>query len=91
MAQDDGFGFGIWGVTEVIDVAIWAQATDDGDAGRSINGLALGADRHFAVVTDPDAGLLAPDKRPPGTRRDGTQDGAFVGEGLGASGVRGGA
>jgi hypothetical protein len=91
MEQDDGLGLGIWGVAEVIDVAIGAQASADGGAGWSLNRLALGADRHFAVVADPDAGLLAPDKRPPGTRRDRTQDGAFIGEGLGPCGVRGGA
>ena len=91
MEQDEGFGFGIGGVTEVIDVAIGAQAADDGGAGWSINGLALGTDGDFAVVADPDAGLLAPDIGPPGTRRNGSQDGAFIGEGFGPGGVRGGA
>ena len=41
----------------------------------------------FAVVADADAGLLAPDKRPPGARRGGTEDGAFFGEGLRFGGV----
>jgi hypothetical protein len=91
MEQDDGFGLGIWGVTEVVDVAIWAQAADDDGAWWSLNLLALGADGHLPVVADPDAGLLAPDKRPPGTRREGTQNGAFLGEGLGAGSVWGGA
>src|ERR1022692_946432 len=44
--------------------------------------LALGADGDFAVVTDADAGLLAPDIGPPRTGRDGTQNRAFFGEGL---------
>jgi len=46
------------------------------------NGLALGAGGDFAVVADPDAGPLAPDKRPPRTRRDRTQDRAFFRRGL---------
>jgi hypothetical protein len=91
MEEDDGFGFWIGGVAEVIDVAIWAQAADDGGAGWRIQGLALGADGDLAIVADTDAGLLAPDKRPPRAGRDGTQDGAFSGEGLRAGGVRGGA
>lgn len=70
MEQDEGFAFGIWGVTEVEDVAIWAQAADDRGSGWSVNGLALGADGHLAVVADADAGLLAPDEGPPGTGRD---------------------
>jgi hypothetical protein len=53
--------------------------------------LALGANGDFAVVTDADARLLAPDKRPPRTGRHGTQDGAFFIEGLLPGGVRGGA
>ena len=91
MEEDDGFGFWIGGVTEVIDVAIRAQAADDGGARWSINGLTLGADRDFAVVADADASLLAPDKGPPRTKRDWTQDGAFFGDGLCSGGVRGGA
>ena len=91
MEQDDGFGFWIGGVAEVKDVAIRAQAADAGGAWRSINGLALGAGADFAVVADTDTGPLAPDKRPPRTRRDRTQDGAFFGEGLCSGGVRGGA
>ena len=91
MEEDDGFGFWIGGVAEVIDVAIRAQAADDGGAWRCLNGLALGAGGDFAVVADADAGLLAPGKRPPWTSRDGTQNGAFFGKGLGSGGVRGGA
>jgi len=30
MQQDDGFGFWIWGLTEVIDVTVWSQTSDDG-------------------------------------------------------------
>ena len=91
MEQDDGFGFGIGGMAEVVDVAVGAQAADDAGAWRGVNGLALGADGDFAVVADADAGLLAPDVGPPRTGRGGTQDGAVLGQGLVAGGVGGGA
>ena len=91
MEQDDGFGFWIGGVTEVIDVAIRSQAADDDRAGRGINRMALRAGGDFAVVADTNAGLLAPDKRPPRTKRNRTQDGAFFCEGLCSGSVRGGA
>ena len=74
MQEDDGFGLGIWGVAEVIDVAVWAETTDDGGTWRGGNGMALGADGDFAVVADPDAGWLAPDKRPPRTSRGGAKE-----------------
>ena len=83
MKEDEGFGLWVWGLLEVIDVAVWAETTDDGGTWRGGNAVALGAGGDFAVVADSDAGLLAPNKRPPGTRRDGPQDGAFFGEGLG--------
>jgi hypothetical protein len=89
MEEEDGFSFWIGGVTEVIDVTIRAQAADDGGAGWRLYGLALGASGDFTVVTDADRGLLAPDKGPPRTRWNRTQDGAFFGEGLGSGGVRG--
>lgn len=38
----------------------------------------LGADGHTAIRTDFDGSALAPDERPPGTARDGTQDAAFL-------------
>ena len=44
--------------------------------------MALGAGGDFAVVADADAGLLAPDVRPPRTVWNGTKAGAFFGEGL---------
>ena len=91
MEEDDGFGFWIGGVAEVIDVTVGAQGADDGGARRSINGLALGADGDFTVVTDPNVGPLAPDKGPPRARRYRTQDGAFLGDGLFSGGVRSGA
>jgi hypothetical protein len=78
-------------VTEVIAVAIRAQAAADGGARWGINGLALGADRDFAVVAVADASLPAPDKGPPRTRRDWTQAGAFFGERFVSGGGRGGA
>jgi len=50
--------------------------------------LTLGGGGNFAVVAHPDAGLVAPDVGPPGTLRDGTEDGAFFGEGVLVGGVR---
>ena len=91
MEEEDGFGFWIGGMAEVEDVAIGAQAADDGGTRWSINGLALGADGDFTVIADPDTGLLAPDKGPPRARRYRTQDGAFLGDGLCSGGVRSGA
>ena len=44
--------------------------------------MALVADRDFAVVADPQAGLLTPDVGPPGTRGRGADGGAIFGEGL---------
>ena len=51
----------------------------------------MGADGDFAVITDPDFVLLAPDKGPPRTGRCGAKDGSFFGDGLLAGCVRGGA
>ena len=73
---------------EVEDVAIGAQATDDMGARRGSDGVALGAGGHFAVVADPDAGLLAPDEGPPGALGSGANDGAFFGDGLLLGGLR---
>lgn len=89
--EEEGFGFWIRGVAEVIDVAIRAQAADDGGARRRICALALGAGGDFAAGADADAGLLTPDKGPSRTGRDRMQAGAFFGEGLFPGGVRGGA
>ena len=76
-------------MTEVEDVAIGAQATDDIGARRGSDGVALGAGGHFAVVAaDPDAGLLAPDIGPPGALGNGANDGAFFGDGLLMGGLR---
>ena len=82
MEQDDGFGLWIWGVAEVGDVAVGAQAAQDGGAGRSVNEVAVGTHGDSAVVADPDGGLLAPDVRPPGAVGHGPDHGAFFGEGL---------
>jgi hypothetical protein len=49
----------------------------------------LGTDGDFAVVADPDAGLLAPHVKPPGALGSGADDGAFVGAGLLVGRVRG--
>jgi len=82
MKQDDGFGFAVWGVAEVIDVAIGAEAADNFGPRRGVNGVALGPDGDFAVVADAHAGLVAPDVGPPRAVGRGANDGAFFGEGL---------
>ena len=82
MEEEDGFGLRIGGVTEVEDVTVRAQAADDGGAGWCVEGVALVADGDFAVVTDADAVLLAPDVGPPGAGGNGTEDGAVLGQGL---------
>ena len=87
MEQDDGFGFGIGSMAEVVNVTVGAQAADDGGAGWGVNGLALRADGDFAVVPDTDAGLLAPDVGPPRAVGIGPDDRTFFGEGLLVGGV----
>ena len=62
MEQDDGFGVLYWGVAEVVDVTVGAQAADEGGTGRRLHGVSLGSNRDFAVVTDADRGSLASDK-----------------------------
>ena len=91
MEQHEGFVFWIGEMAEEIDVAIWTQAADDLGAWRGIDGQTLGVYRDFAIVTDADVVLLAPDKAPPRTRRDRSQDGVLIGEGLLPGGVWGGA
>ena len=76
---------------EIIDVTIRAEATDDRATGWGCQAVTLGTDGDFAVVTDADPGLLAPDKGPPRTGRDRAQNGMFLGQGLLVSGERGGA
>jgi len=78
MEQDDGFGARGWRVLEVIDIAIGAQAADYFGTRGCIDGLAQGTDGDFAIVTDADFGLLAPDERPPRAGRNGAQDGMFL-------------
>jgi hypothetical protein len=89
MKQDDRLGFWIWGLTEEEDITVWAEATDDAGAGRSGDGMALVAGRDLAVIADADAGLLAPDVRPPRTLGGGADDGAWCGKGLLLGRVRG--
>lgn len=48
--RDDGFGLWVRGMTEVVNVATWAEAADVGGAGWGVNGLALRADADFGVV-----------------------------------------
>ena len=54
MEQNDGFGLGVWGVAEVINVAVWAQTTNHRGTRRGIYRETLGADGHFAVIADAD-------------------------------------
>ena len=75
-------------MAEIEDVAIGAQAPNDIGARRCSDGVALRAGGHFAVVTDSDAGLLAPDVGPPGALGSGANDGAFFGDGLLMGGLR---
>jgi len=91
MEKNKGFGLWVWGLLQEEDVAVVPEAADYFRPWRGVNGLAQGADRHFTVVADPDAGLLAPDVRPPRALGSGTQDGAFFPQGLFASGFRRGA
>lgn len=86
--QDGRFGGWIGSAAEVIDVAVGSQAADDQRAGRSIQAHALGSDGDFAIIADADTGALAPNERPPGTRRHWTNDGAFLGQRLLAGQVR---
>ena len=82
MEQDDGFCLFVRSMAKVVNVSIGAEAADDGGAGWGVHGLALRADGNFAVVTDADAGLLAPDVGPPRTVGIGPEDGTFFSEGL---------
>lgn len=90
MEQDEGFGIGIWGVAEIEDVSVGLEASDYFRPRRGVNGLALGADGDFAVITDADAGLLTPDIGPPRAGWGGPQDGAVFRQGQAASRQRGG-
>jgi len=74
-------------VAEVVEVAVWAEAADDGGAGWRVNRVSFGAEGDFAVVAHSNAGLLAPDIRPPRTLGRGADHGAVFGEGLAVGGV----
>jgi len=89
--QNNGFSLLVWRVLEEEEVTIVAEAADYFRPWWGLNGLSVGADRHFAVIADTDTGLLAPDVRPPRAVGSGTQDGAFFYQGLFASGFRRGA
>src|SRR5580704_13386152 len=91
MEQDEWIGLGIWGMAEIEDVSVGLEASDYFGPRRGVNGLAVGGDGDFAVITDADAGLLAPDIGPPRAGRGGPQDGAVFRQGQAASGQRGGA
>jgi len=78
-------------MAEVIDVAVRTEATNEPDTGWRINRQALGADGHFAVISDADVDTLTPDKGPPWAVGGGTQDRAVFGAGLETCGGRSGA
>ena len=80
-------GFWIWGGAEVVDVAIGAEAAEDGGAGWGVQGLALRVDGDLAVAPDADAGWLAPDVGPPRAGRGGADHGALFGAGWLVGGV----
>lgn len=54
------------------------EAEDDLGFRSGWDAEALGVDGNAAIVTDLDEGALAPDEGPPGTARDGPEDGAFI-------------
>lgn len=85
--QEDGFGFGIGGMAQVVDVTVRAKAADHGGTRRSSNGVAMVANWDFAVVAHPDLGALAPDVGPPRALGRGPDDGSLLGEGLLVGGV----
>lgn len=74
-------------MAQVVDVTVGAKAADDGGTWRCRDGVALVAAGDFTVVTDADAGLLAPDVGPPRTFWGGANHRAFGGEGLLVGGV----
>ena len=86
--QNHRLGFEIGSLAQVEDVPVGAQAADDGRARGGGEGLAGGADGHFAVVAHADAGALAPDGGPPGTGGGGAENGSLFGQGLVPSGLR---
>jgi hypothetical protein len=75
--EDDGFGFGIWGVAEEEEVSVRAEAAEDGGTGWGVKANALVSDGNPAVVTDAYGGLLTPDKGPPRAVGKRSNDGAF--------------
>ena len=85
--QADGFGGGIGGMTEVVDVPIWAKAADDDGTGLGGDGVPLVANGDFAIVADANADLLAPDVGPPRTFRGWADHRALGGERLPVGGV----
>ena len=64
-------------MAEVVNVAVIAQAADDGGAGRSVQGVKLSANSNLAVVAHAHGGSLAPDQGPPRAGGHRTQDGVF--------------
>ena len=76
--MDDGLGFWIGLVGQDRVVAGGMVAEDQFSGGRSLDPEELGADGHTAIRADFDGSAQAPDERPPGAARDGTQNAAFL-------------
>lgn len=74
--EDLGFGVGIGLGSQDGVVSRGVMAEDDFGVGRGLHTQTLCADGDPSVGADFDDGALAPDKRPPGTTRDGTENGA---------------
>ena len=91
MEQDDGFGLGIRGIAQVEDISVGTQAAQYAGPGRSGDSESLGANRDFAIVSDPNASLLTPNVGPPRASWSWAQDGAVFGESLVTGGKRGSA
>ena len=85
MEQHDGFSLWIGGLAEIEDVTIGPEAADDFGTGRGVDRLTPRADRHLAIIADPDASLLAPDIGPPRTGGSLAQNGTVFGQSFGAS------
>lgn len=75
--KEDGFGVFIGWRSQDGVVTCGVEAENDFGAGRMFEAQALGADGNAAIGADLDEGAKAPNVRPPGAARGGTQDGAL--------------
>jgi hypothetical protein len=76
--EDDGFGFwiGLVGQNRMMPGGMVTE--DELSSGSGLDAEELGADRHASIRADLDGSAQAPDERPPGAARDGTQNAAFL-------------